>query len=167
MHWGMVRTIIVLPVTVLFFIPGVILWIAEGSKFTLKFATPGPFQFWLGILAASIGLGLSVWTSTLFMKVGEGTPAPWDPPKKLIIRGPYRYVRNPMISGVLSILLAEALLFQSWPVTVWMIVFFIGNTIYFPLMKEKGLEKRFGDDYREYKAHVPRWIPRVRAWSGP
>ena len=166
MHWGLVRTIIVLPVPVLFFIPGVILWVAEGSTFALKFTPPGQFQFWLALLAASIGLGLSVWTSTLFMKVGEGTPAPWDPPKKLVIRGPYRYVRNPMISGVLFMLLAEALLLQSWPVTLWMIVFFIGNTIYFPLMEEKGLEKRFGDDYREYKAHVPRWIPRLRAWPG-
>ena len=145
MHWGLVRTIIVLPGTVLFFIPAVLLWGAEGSTFAVKFATPCQFQFWLGILAASIGLGLSVWTSTLFMKGGHGTPAPWEPPKRLVIRGPYRYVRNPMISGVLFILLAEALLFQSWPVAVWMIIFFIGNSIYFPLMEEKGLEKRFGD----------------------
>jgi protein-S-isoprenylcysteine O-methyltransferase Ste14 len=45
-----------------------------------------------------------------------------------------------------------------------MTVFFIGNAIYFPLIEEKGLEKRFGDEYRDYKANVPRWIPRLRAW---
>ncbi len=101
------------------------------------------------------------------MKVGNGTPAPWDPPKKLVIRGPYCYVRNPMIISVMLMLLAEVLLFQSWPIAAWIVVFFIGNSIYFPLVEEKNLEKRFGDDYREYKAHVRRWIPRLRPWPGP
>jgi len=167
MHWGLLRTIIVLPGTVLIFIPAIILRVAEDSKFSAEFLTPGQFLFWLGLLAASIGLALSVWTVTLFMTVGEGTPAPWEPPKRFVVRGPYRYVRNPMIISVLFMLLAEALLFQSWPVALWMIIFFIANSIYFPLMEEKGLEKRFGNDYREYKDHVPRWIPRVRAWPGP
>ncbi len=99
------------------------------------------------------------------MQVGNGTPAPWDPPKKLVIRGPYRHVRNPMITGALLILLAEALLFQSWPLSVWMAVFFIGNTVYFRFIEEKGLEKRFGDDYRKYKARVPRWVPRLQPWN--
>jgi protein-S-isoprenylcysteine O-methyltransferase Ste14 len=99
------------------------------------------------------------------MKFGQGTPAPWDPPKKFVVRGPYRHVRNPMIIGVLLMLLAEAMVLQSWPITGWMIVFFIGNAIYFPLVEEKGLEKRFGQDYRQYKAHVHRWIPRIRAWQ--
>ena len=70
-----------------------------------------------------------------------------------------------MISGVLLVLLAEALLFQSWPITAWMILFFAGNAIYFPLVEEKGLEKRFGDEYLKYKARVPRWIPRLRPWE--
>jgi protein-S-isoprenylcysteine O-methyltransferase Ste14 len=69
-----------------------------------------------------------------------------------------------MITGVLLMLSAEALLLQSWPVGIWMMVFFIGNAIYFPLIEEKGLEKRFGNEYRNYKANVPRWIPRLRPW---
>jgi protein-S-isoprenylcysteine O-methyltransferase Ste14 len=72
-----------------------------------------------------------------------------------------------MIIGVLLILLAEALLFQSWPIAAWIAVFFIGNSIYFPLVEEKNLEKRFSDNYRQYKAHVRRWIPRLRAWPVP
>jgi protein-S-isoprenylcysteine O-methyltransferase Ste14 len=99
------------------------------------------------------------------LKVGQGTPAPWDPPKKLVVRGPYRYVRNPMITGALLLLLAEAMLLQSWPIAIWLVLFFIGNSVYFPLVEEKGLEKRFGDAYRKYKANVPRWIPRLRAWK--
>lgn len=165
MHRGLVKTIIVLPGTVVVFVPAVILGATTDWKFSPEFAAPDHIGFWMAVLAASVGLGLSVWTVTLFMKFGEGTPAPWDPPRKLVVRGPYRYVRNPMISGVVLMLFAEAVLFQSWPIAVWMMIFFIGNAIYFPLVEEKGLEKRFGDDYREYKAHVPRWIPRLRAWN--
>ena len=165
MHWGLGRTIILLPGTVLVFVPAVILVVKKDSKFPPELASPAQIWFWLALLAASTGLALSVWTVTLFMKFGEGSPAPWDPPKKMVIRGPYRFVRNPMITGVLLMLLAEAILFRSWPIAGWMMVFFIGNVIYFPLIEEKGLEKRFGDEYRKYKAHVPRWIPRLRAWK--
>lgn len=165
MHWRLVRIIIVLPGTVAVFVPAVILGVTTTSTFSSALAGPGQIGFWVAVLSAIIGLGLSVWTVTLFMKFGEGTPAPWDPPQKLVVRGPYRYVRNPMITGVVLILFAETLLFQSWPIAVWMMLFFIGNAIYFPLVEEKGLEKRFGDDYRVYKAHVPRWIPRLRAWN--
>jgi protein-S-isoprenylcysteine O-methyltransferase Ste14 len=167
MNWGLVWSIIVLPGTVVVLIPAAILWISGRLGFSPKFATADQFLFWLAVLAASIGLCLSIWTATLFVKFGRGTPAPWDPPKKLVIRGPYCYVRNPMIIGVLLILLAEALLFQSWPIAAWMVVFFIGNSLYFPLVEEKSLEKRFGNDYREYKAYVRRWIPRLRAWTVP
>ncbi len=167
MNWRLVRTIIVLPGNVLVFIPAAILWISKRLGYFPKFASAGQFSFWIALLAACIGLSLSIWTATLFVKFGKGTPAPWDPPKKLVIRGPYRYVRNPMIMGVLLILLAEALLLQSWPIVAWLVVFFIGNSIYFPLVEEKSLEKRFGDNYRKYKAHIRRWIPRLRAWTGP
>jgi protein-S-isoprenylcysteine O-methyltransferase Ste14 len=60
--------------------------------------------FWVALVAASIGLSLCIWTVTLFMKFSKGTPAPWDPPKKLVIRGPYCYVRNPMIIAIVPIL---------------------------------------------------------------
>jgi len=66
---------------------------------------------------------------------------------------------------VLIILFAEAIFFQSWPIALWMLIFFMGNMIYFPLIEEKGLEKRFGDDYRRYKANVPRWVPKLKAWK--
>jgi len=75
-HWGLVRTVIVLPGTVLVFIPAVILWVVEDSKFSAELTIVGQLPFWLALLAGSIGLGLSVWTVTIFMKFGEGTPAP-------------------------------------------------------------------------------------------
>ncbi len=165
MNRGLVKAIIVLPGTVLVFVPAIILAVADSPNFPDQFAPPHRILFWGALLPAGAGFGLSAWTVTLFMKFGDGTPAPWDPPHNLVIRGPYRYVRNPMITGVLLVLLAEAMLFQSWPITLWMGIFFVANAIYFPLIEEKGLEKRFGDDYRVYKTHVPRWIPRLRPWQ--
>ena len=73
-------------------------------------------------------------------------------------------VRNPMISSVLLMLAGEALLYQSWPLAAWGLLFFAANAVYFPLSEEKGLERRFGGDYRTYKANVPRWFPRIRPW---
>ena len=165
MHMGLVKAIIVLPGTVLVFIPVAILLVTQDSKFAPELASPAQIWFWLALLAAFIGLALSAWTVTLFMEFGKGTPAPWDPPRRLVIQGPYRYVRNPMITAALYMLLAEAILFQSLPIAIWMTAFFIGNAIYFPLIEEKGLEKRFGDEYRNYKANVPRWLPRIQPWK--
>lgn len=164
MSWGLIKAIIVLPGTVLVFVPAIILAISANPDFTDQLATPDQMIFWLALLPAAAGLCLAIWTVRLFMKFGAGTPAPWEPPQKLVIRGPYRHVRNPMISGVLLLLLAEAMLFQSLAIVWWMVIFFIGNAIYFPLVEEKGLEKRFANDYRLYKANVPRWIPRLRPW---
>jgi protein-S-isoprenylcysteine O-methyltransferase Ste14 len=165
MHWGLVKAIVVLPGTVLVFVPVIVLSIAKNSRFSHKFANPEQILFWVALLAAIVGLSLSLWTVALFMKYGKGTPAPWDPPQKLVIRGPYRYVRNPMITAVLFILLSESLVLKSLPIAIWLVVFFVGNAIYFPLVEEKGLEKRFGREYLEYKAQVPRWLPRLHAWS--
>jgi protein-S-isoprenylcysteine O-methyltransferase Ste14 len=116
------------------------------------------------MIAAVTALILMIQTVSLFFSKGKGTPAPWDPPKKLVVRGPYRNVRNPMITGVLVFLLAEAMFFRSWPIAVWMFLFFMGNSVYFPLIEEKGLEKRFGDAYVVYCQNVPRWIPRLKPW---
>jgi len=119
------------------------------------------------MLLLCAGLALACWTVTLFMRFGQGTPAPWNPPRKLVVRGPYRYIRNPMITSVMFMLLAEALLYRSWPLAGWLIIFFLANAIYFPLVEEKGLSKRFGDAYLQYKAHVPRWFPRIASWTPP
>ena len=109
---------------------------------------------------------MRVWTDALFLKFGDGTLAPWNPPTKLVIRGPYRHIRNPMISSVVIILLGECLFFQSWPLTAWAVLFVGIHLIYFPMIEEKGLIKRFGDDYLIYRANVPHWIPRIHPWMG-
>ena len=167
MAWRLLKTIIILPGTVLVFVPAVILLATGSSRFSPELIGPARFLFWPGLAAAGAGLSLAAWTVSLFMKFGQGTPAPWDPPKKLVIRGPYCYVRNPMITSVLLMLAAEALLFQSWPIFFWLIFFFLLNTLYFSFFEERSLEKRFGSNYLEYKKYVPRWIPRLTPWNSP
>ncbi len=119
----------------------------------------------LGALLICIGLMLLYKTISLFATVGQGTLAPWNPTRKLVVKGIYRYVRNPMISGVLSILLGEIFVSRSRALVSWFIIFWILNLIYIPLVEEPSLERRFGASYREYKMHVPRWIPRISPWE--
>lgn len=154
MSWPMARAIIMLPGTALVFVPAAILWATAGSAWAAAPTSYRDWECWLALLLLFSGLALAAWTVRLFLTLGEGTPAPWDPPRKLVVRGPYRHVRNPMISGVLAMLLAQAVVFRSWPRALWMALFFLAN--YFRLSEEKGLERRFGRDYRIYKAPVPR-----------
>jgi protein-S-isoprenylcysteine O-methyltransferase Ste14 len=105
-------------------------------------------------------------TIALFHREGGGTLAPFDSPRRLVLRGVYRHVRNPMISGVFSILLGEAVLLGSRVLLVWFLAFVLLNLLYVPLVEEPGLERRFGDDYRLYKRHVRRWIPSRKPWQG-
>ncbi len=77
----------------------------------------------------------------------------------------YAYVRNPMILGVIIVLLGESLVISSWSIFAWAILVFLINTVYFIFSEEPGLQKRFGEEYREYKRNVPRWIPRSKPWK--
>ncbi len=119
----------------------------------------------LGMLLIFLGLIFLIYTNKSFLKIGRGTLAPWDPPKKLVVEGAYRYVRNPMISSVLMIVLGESLIFSSIELFLLFMLFFIVNHIYFVYSEEPGLIKRFGNDYVEYKKNVPRWIPRLKPWD--
>ena len=156
------RAIIVLPGTVLIVIPGAILWISSTVSGSLEPATPAQPAFWIGVLLAVPGLVLASWTISLFFVSGRGTLAPWDPPTMLVVLGPYRHVRNPIVTGVLLMLAAESLIFRSWPLAAWLTTFFIGFTANLVKVEEPDLERRFGDDDVRYKANVPRWIPRWR-----
>jgi protein-S-isoprenylcysteine O-methyltransferase Ste14 len=114
----------------------------------------------LGVVLIAAGLGLFAWTVGLFEGEGDGTLAPWDPTSRLVVRGPYRYVRNPMITAVFTVLLGEAALFGSWALLAWAGIFIAINAIWFPLVEEPGLRERFGAEYDAYAAEVPRWLPR-------
>ena len=165
MHMELIKAIVILPGTALVYIPGALLWFAAGTSADMAPAEITGTRFWIGLVVAAIGLVIAVWTVRLFLTVGKGTPAPWAPPQRLVVRGPYRYVRNPMITGVLFMLAGESLILGSWPVAGWMVGFFLLSSLYFVLVEEPGLERRLGEDYRRYKANVPRWIPRLTPWE--
>jgi Putative protein-S-isoprenylcysteine methyltransferase len=119
----------------------------------------------LGLALIAAGFALWLWTVRLFARVGEGTLAPWDPTRHLVVEGPYRHVRNPMITAVLAVLVGEAVLFGSVPLLIWFAAFFAINHAYFSVHEERDLERRFGDDYRAYRRNVPRWVPRRAPWT--
>ena len=153
-----------LPFTAAVLVP---VWLARRGG--LDFGRgPGP-----GAIAAQaaglvlIGVGVALFAATLrrFAGEGQGTLAPWDPPRRLVVRGPYRYVRNPMISGVLMVLAGEALVLLSRSHLLWALVFFVVNALYIPLVEEPMLASRFGASYNEYCRHVPRLVPRLRPWE--
>lgn len=127
---------------------------------------PGWFPRSVGVALFAGGLALFGWCVGLFARIGQGTLAPWDPTRKLVAVGPYRYVRNPMITGVAMMLLGQALMWGSWLMGVWFLVFVLMNHAYFVLSEEPGLERRFGESYLTYKTNVPRWIPRSKPWQG-
>ena len=167
MNISLIKAMVILPGTALVYIPALLVWLTQKMPFAASFP-PGSAILWLaGLLFAAAGLLLMFWTMRLFSVAGGGgTPAPWEPIKNFIVLGPYRYVRNPMLTGVILALVAEALLLQSIPIFLWMIAFVILNTIYFALSEEPQLEKRFGEAYRDYKRNVSRWIPRLSPYRG-
>jgi protein-S-isoprenylcysteine O-methyltransferase Ste14 len=156
--WRQLRAVVLLPVTVTIVVPALVL---AGSEIAFG---PWPLAT-VGVALIAAGLALVAWTITLFARVGKGTLAPWDPTSRLVVAGPYRHVRNPMISGVLAVLLGEAALFGSVGLLVWFAAVFLLNAVYFPLVEEPDLRDRFGDDYDAYTANVPRWLPRLRPWE--
>ncbi len=157
--------IAVLPFTVTVLVP---LWLAR--RYSVSLAFPDSFFGSLGVAAglALLAIGVTLFVACLrrFAGEGQGTLAPWDPPRELVVTGPYRWVRNPMISGVIAVLLAEAFLLRSAPHLGWAVVFAGINLAYIPLVEEPDLQRRFGDSYRRYRENVPRVVPRLTAWKG-
>ena len=158
-------SILILPVNVLLLVPGLLFLRCRGKRAArLSPAAVLPFTRGLGGLLILAGLPMLAWTIREFGRRGQGTLAPWDPPQKLVVRGPYRHVRNPMISAVMAILLGQALLLNSLCHLAWAAFFSLGNVLYIPHSEEPRLERRFGEEYRRYKSNVPRWLPQLRPW---
>jgi protein-S-isoprenylcysteine O-methyltransferase Ste14 len=165
--WRTFRAILIAPVTVAIVIPLLIAFSTRGAHLRGLPAWLTTVAALAGGMLLAAGIALLTWTIWLFHTAGRGTLAPFDPPTRLVVRGPYRHVRNPMIAGVVSILFGEALLAQSPALLMWAAAFLLFNAIYFPLVEEPGLAKRFGVGYDEYRRNVPRWLPRLRPWSQP
>lgn len=141
-------------------------WLARRNHVSFSPAATFPLHLVqiAGLLLIVVGMVLFASTLRRFATEGKGTLAPWDPPRELVVHGPYRYVRNPMISGVLIVILGEALVLLSPSHFWWVLTFFAVNAVYIPFLEEPLLQSRFGDSYTEYRRHVPRLIPRLTPW---
>ena len=159
------KVALILPGNVLITIP-LFIFLSTRNSYSYDLVSPHNFLFYIAMFFLTLGLLLAIWSVRAFyIKGGDGTPGPWRPVSNLVISGPYRYVRNPMILGAVDLLLFEATLFASMPLLFWAIVFFVGNIIYFKIFEEKELTKRFGTDYEDYKNNVPMLFPKITPYN--
>lgn len=154
---------LILPILTIIIIPFIILIKIDVKTIGTLFNS-NLILYFIGIIIFILGLILFLDCIVIFYKIGNGTlmPLPSIETKSLIIAGSYKYMRNPMITGVLLIIISEAFLFGSLSILSYAGIFLIINMIYMPLSEEKGLIKRFGEEYLEYKQNVRAWIPKLK-----
>ena len=128
-------------------------WITSGIP-----ASSGPALF-LALILFVIGGAIYTWCVWDFAVFGRGTPAPIDAPKKLVVRGLYRTTRNPMYLGVLSVILAWAVLFQAPALVAYASFVATAFHLFIVFYEEPHLEREFGSEYAAYKSAVGRWLP--------
>jgi len=133
-------------------------WIGGAHAFDV----PRPLGWIVVAIGAAIGLPC-VWE---FAWRGLGTPAPFDPPRRLVISGPYRFVRNPMYVGMGIALLGEAIVYPNLTLVMLglIVVLWAAVTLFIIGYEEPTLRRMFGNDYEAYCRQVRRWIPRLRPW---
>lgn len=164
MWWKHLRAVLIGPVMVTVAMPVLLTMAADAA--VVEMAAP---LRWLtlaaGVVLILAGVAMLVWTISLFHRLGRGTLSPLDPPRTLVVSGPYRHVRNPMFLSVLAILLGESLAIRAPVLLAWFALFFAFLTVAVPLIGERGLARRFGAEFARYRAHVPRWLPMLRPWQ--
>lgn len=117
----------------------------------------------LGAVGIVLGAAGLLWCGWDFAVTGLGTPAPFDPPKKLVARGLYRHVRNPMYVSVGTALVGEGIFFRSTALFQYFVVCLLIVNLFVFFYEEPTLRAKFGAEYEAYCKQVPRWIPRLRA----
>jgi len=117
----------------------------------------------VGAVATLVGALIAVWCILSFAVIGRGTPAPFDPPRRLVVRGPYRYVRNPMYLGASLALAGAALFYLSGALLAYTVGFFLLMYAFVVWYEEPTLRQTFGEDYEAYCRQVHRWLPARQA----
>ena len=116
-----------------------------------------------GFVVGAVGGLLALWCVVTFAIVGKGTPAPFDPPRRLVMRGPYRVVRNPMYVGAGLALAGAALYYGSRSLVWYTALFLVATHLFVVWYEEPALRRTFGQEYAAYCQRVGRWWPRLRA----
>jgi protein-S-isoprenylcysteine O-methyltransferase Ste14 len=115
----------------------------------------------IGIAVGAGGALLALWCIVTFARVGKGTPAPFEPPRRLVASGPYGYLRNPMYLGAGLALGGAALFYRSAALLIYAVVFLAATHAFVVLYEEPTLARLFGAPYEAYRARVRRWVPRI------
>lgn len=132
--------------------------VLSWSEITRPVGT-GPAQI-AGVVFGTGGALLALWCIATFIVVGRGTPAPFDPPRNLVVVGPYRWVRNPMYIGAALALAGAALFYESWALVGYCAAFLFVTYLFVVLYEEPALRATFGDAYVRYCGRVGRWVPK-------
>jgi len=153
---------LIVPGTVAIFVPHLILSTRPAND-----PLPlGPFHF-IGLPIFLLGLAVYLKCAWDFATAGRGTPAPIDPPKELVVRGLYKYSRNAMYVGVMSVVLGEAFWHESLRLFIYVAALFLLFHTFVLFYEEPTLRRLFGESYQEYCKRVPRWIPRISRRAHP
>lgn len=146
--------IVLFPGTVVVYIPYRLL-----APYSFPSTNTWSLAQFVSVLLLAIGAGILVMSIWSFARVGKGTLAPFDETQELIVIGLYRYVRNPMYIGVITILLAESWFFFSTRLLMYTAFCFLVANILIIGYEENRLGHKYGDEFRRYCEHVGRWIP--------
>jgi protein-S-isoprenylcysteine O-methyltransferase Ste14 len=147
------------------FISVVLVFIPEQILIVTGITRPevmGPIQT-SGLVLVVLGGVLALWCILTLALVGKGTPAPFDPPRKLVAAGPYRWIRNPMYVGAGTALCGAALFYQSAALVAFAAGFLVAAHVFVVFYEEPTLERTFGARYADYRNAVPRWVPTWRS----
>jgi protein-S-isoprenylcysteine O-methyltransferase Ste14 len=148
---------ILVPGTELVLLPLVVVLLDLGPRLEL-----GPASY-SGLVPLLVGLVMILRCFADFVRRGRGTPAPYDPPRELVVAGLYRYVRNPQYVGVVLVVVGEALLTGMVVLFGYAAIMAIGYHFFVRYYEEPTLGRLFGEPYARYRKSVPRWLPR---WPG-
>ena len=116
-----------------------------------------------GVTVGAAGAAVALWCIYTFATAGRGTPAPFDPPRRLVTEGPYRFVRNPMYLGAALALTGAALFYGSWALLLYPALFLLATHLFVVWYEEPALRQAFGREYAAYCGGVGRWRPHLRA----
>jgi protein-S-isoprenylcysteine O-methyltransferase Ste14 len=117
----------------------------------------------VGVVLITLGLPCLVESIVRFVRIGRGTLAPVMPTERLVVTGLYRYVRNPMYVGVVSLIVGQALLFGSGATLLYAVAVATGFHLFVVLYEEPTMRRTYGEEYKTYCLQVRRWLPRIRS----
>lgn len=166
--WNVTKTFVQMVVfwsVFLFVFPPLIGRVEESLGLALPWARPGAWRAVAVVIFAAAG-ALGLWSAWIMATEGKGTPLPFDCPRRLVVRGPYRVVRNPMAIAGLSQAAAVGMFLHSWAVLAYVLAGFVVWNYLVRRWEEDDLSQRFGAPYEQYRRHVRCWFPRLTPYRG-